>query len=121
MIRMALYLHDGFTVPDEIRLELTTCCVGISLSPCPCECEGEEEGECLLTAAQIFDDVNLTTISGAPDVTLVPNGTVLQRVRCNQVKTIGVALSGIDEDPITDPSDQLGPAYREEPSAPGET
>lgn len=118
-VRMALYRHNGFEVPDEIRRLSTECCVGISLSPCPCDCPGEDQGNCLLTNEQIFNNVNLDTIAGAPDVSLAPNATVLKRIRCNQVKTIGVALSDIEEDPTTNADDQLGPAYREEPGAPG--
>lgn len=117
-VRMALYLHDGCEVPDEARTYLPDCCtVDNSIGSCACECPGEQECECLLTVDQIFDDVFLYPISGSNFVTLQPNGSILTRVRCNQVKTVGVALSGAGEtdDPTTNPSDQLGPAYQDAP------
>ncbi len=114
--QLALYRHNGFDPDDEFAdTPSFECCTNPnSVTACICECPGKETGDCLLDRTEIFVDANLDTISGANSVTLAPDSSVLKRVRCEEAKTLGAAVAGIDGDPIMEPVDQFGPAYRDE-------
>lgn len=117
-VDMALYLHDGFDPDNEYADPPDFSCCTNPNSPvaCVCPCDGADEGECQLNRDEIFEPENLQTINGSQTITLLPNASILaDRVRCEDVKTIGAALAETGMDVLTMPADEAGPTYRDEP------
>ncbi len=117
-VDMALYLNSGYDPDNEYADPPDFSCCTNPNSPvaCVCPCDGAQDGECKLTRDEIFEPQNLQTINGSQTVTLVPNQSLLaDRVRCEDVKTIGAAVAETGMDVLTNPADENGPIYRDEP------
>jgi hypothetical protein len=116
-VNMALYTDDGFD-PNNIYQDPQSfsCWTNPnSQTACPCDCPGRATGNCRLTRPQIFQAINLTPVNGLQTVTLAPNQSVLTRIRCGDVKTLGASVAQTPNDPVTAPVDQNGPVYRDDP------
>lgn len=126
LLNFQLYLHNGYDrnnfFADAPSFE---CCTNPnSQTACPCPCEGAETGDCLLDRDEIFLDINLYEIFGQEVSTLLPGQSLLERVRCEDVKSLGVTVDLVFEDidtddpdnpnPIDLPEDAAGPEYRDE-------
>lgn len=123
-VNVALYRHNGFDAANKCEATSSfQCCTNPnSQVACPCPCEGATTGECQLSRDDLFTGcsldpptANLDTINGAQTATLAVAQSLEKRVRCGDVKTLGAAVSKADQSPITDPADQNGPVYRDEP------
>jgi len=124
-VQMALYTHNGYDennqYPDTPSF---SCCTNPnSTVACPCPCPGAETGECMLNYVELFLLVNLDQINIATNpVTLLPGQSAqLVRIRCEQIKTIGVSVALDTGDPINAPLDQNGPVYEPQDVPCGET
>ncbi len=71
----------------------------------------------MLSRPEIFQPINQTAIQGLATVVLQPGATVLQRIQCGNVKTLGLA-AGMPGFVLTTPQFQEGPKYRERLAAP---
>ncbi len=116
-VQIALYQHNGFDLNDTFAdPPAFSCCTNPnSQSPCVCPCPGKTTGDCLLNRTEIFLTANQSPVNGQLVVTLAPNQTILKRVRCGDVKTVGAAVAQLPGDPVLAPDDRNGPIYRDEP------
>ena len=119
---VALYTHDGFDLDNEYTDPPSfECCTGPNpATPCPCPRVGALIGELELIRPELFGDTadegdegdggdggdgdgtagppptTLTSIQGNDTRTLLPNESLLIRIQCEDVKTMGVAVGMID-------------------------
>jgi len=122
---VALYTHDGY----DLNLEYADppsyeCCTSPNpTEPCPCPRDGALTGELKLARPELFGDEeeggeegeegdgeagteppnNLTPIQGNDTRTLLPNESLLIRIQCEDVKTIGAAVGMVDS-VLTEPA-----------------
>ncbi len=113
---LGLYRHNGYDpfdqFPDTPRL---ACCIQSNPQvACPCPCPGKDTGNCRLDRIEIFLEANLDTVAGLTTIPLQPGQSLLKRVRCEDVKTLGASLARENGDPVRLPLDQVGPIYRDE-------
>lgn len=115
--QMALYVHDGFDPNNQFQLppDFACCTNPNSQTACICPCPGRDTGECQLNRLQIFDPTNLYPIANSQFVPLQTGQSILQRIRCGDVKTLGAATAQATGDVIAEPEDSVGPVYRDEP------
>lgn len=123
-VNVALYRHNGFDAQNKCGSTSSFQCCTNPNSPvaCPCPCEGATTGECQLSREDLFTGcsldpptANISPINGAQTANLAVAQSLQERIRCGDVKTLGAAVSRATESPITDPEDQNGPVYRDEP------
>ncbi len=116
-VQMALYVHNGFDPNNQFPdpPDFSCCTNPNATTACVCPCPGRATGDCLLDRTEIFLTVNQFPVNGLQTVTLAPNQSVLTRIRCEDVKTLGASVSDITGNPVTAPDDRNGPIYRDEP------
>jgi hypothetical protein len=114
---MSLYTHNGFDPNDQFAdpPQFSCCTNPNSQVACPCPCPGRDTGNCRLDRIEIFQLNNLRPVSNLQQVPLAPNQSILQRVRCEDVKTLGAAVAKVDGNSVVAPEDAAGPIYRDEP------
>ena len=115
-VDVAFYRHNGFD-PNDLYAKTPSfsCCTNPnSQVACPCPCQGALQGECKLNREEIYRAVNLSTISGQQTLTLATNQSALERIRCGDVKTMGVAVAVDTGDVLNQPADRNEPVYRDE-------
>ncbi len=115
-VKMALYVHNGFDPTNQFADPPSfQCCTNPnSQVACPCTCPNAADGDCLLTRPELFQPINLYSVNGATQNTLIPNGSLLVRIRCGDAKSIGASAALSTGDAVTAPDDSNGPVYRDE-------
>jgi hypothetical protein len=123
-VKVALYVNNGYDPANQCgSLSSFTCCTNPnSTVACPCPCPGAPTGNCKLNRQQLFAGctgqaatANLSSINGSQTPDLAPAQSMEARLRCVDVKTLGAAVSRDTDNPVTNPADQNGPIYRDEP------
>lgn len=116
-VQMALYRHNGYD-PNNIYGPAPSfaCCDNPnSVTACACPCIGEETGNCRVNRVQLFTPINEDDFNGVKSITLAPTRSVLKRVRCNDIKSVGAAVAKVGVNVFTNPEDRNGPIYRGDP------
>jgi hypothetical protein len=125
---IALYTQNGFDLCVLVAGVCTyqfpdtpspACCPSGISNPTGCACQrpGADVGELMLTRPEIFQPAQLFSIQGSTTTILQPGASLLQRIQCGNIKTMGVAV-GLPGASLTTPQFQEGPKYRERLAAP---
>ena len=95
------------------------CCPSGISNPTGCACQraGADVGELMLTRPEIFQAANIHNLQGASTAILQPGASLLERIQCGDVKTLGAAVGTVGS-VLTTPQFQEGPRYRERLAAP---
>jgi len=115
-VQLAFYRHNGFD-PNNDYADAPSfeCCTNPnSTVACDCPCDGALTGECELSRSEIFQSANLSTINSQQALTLESDQAALERIRCGDVKTMGVSVARSTGDVLNAPVDRNGPVYRDE-------
>lgn len=108
-VKVAVYLHNGFDptskyAPRDAQGNFI-CDMNGNCQICP----GALSGNCVLTFAQLFQTENIFSVQNAQVTNLAPGESVTFSLKCDRVKTFGVAVSPQDGDPIAAPTIIRGP------------
>lgn len=120
---VALFTQDGFDLCVLVNGVCTYvypdtpspgCCPpGISnTGGCVCQRPGANVGELMLSFPELFQTQNIHAIQGQQTIILQPGAAVLERIQCENVKSLGLAV-GMPGSALTAPQFQEGPRYRE--------
>lgn len=119
--QVALYTHDGY---DDLVDPVYPCRETTQDNVVLVVCDEAEVGELQLTRPQLFTPVNQALILGQQLLPLLPETSVLVRLQCSSVKSMGIEVSApggtnVDDGDPTTPDEPTidvlytaGPDYR---------